>query len=140
MSWMSCMRPLPCLRSSVELLLLRVRLPRMFEREPLDALLARLEAWRPSARTTRAKLDASIKTTEALLARLRLVPDTCLYRSMARYALLRGHGVEVLFCIGVSASADGADGHAWIEDEDGPYGEEIEDGRYVVTYSHPRCE
>lgn len=134
------------LRACLELVRLRVQLPRMLETEPLDVLIERLASWRPAHKepkgrcerpfTQRAQLDASIRATEAVISRLRLAPDTCLYRSMGRYALLRGYGVDALFFMGVRGGAEA--GHAWVEDGEGPYGEEIEDGEYVVTFSHPR--
>ena len=141
---MGSMPSLPSLRVCFDLLVLRRRLPRMLEEEPLDAILARLEAWRPSRRSgpartpsTRRALDESIRATEALITRLHLATDTCLYRSMGRFALLRSHGVPAVFCMGVKPPPNSVDGHAWVEDESGPYGEEIEDGRYVITFWHP---
>ena len=123
----------------LDLLRLRLRLPRLVEREALDVLLDRLARFTPTQRSrTRAKLDASIKAAEALVTRLGLAPDTCLYRSMARYALLRSHGVPAYFCMGVPPSPGGAHGHAWVEDEEGPYGERIEQDAYVVTFCHPQ--
>ena len=57
---------------------------------------------------------------------------------MGRYALLRSHGVCATFCMGVNPPPDSDTGHAWVQDEDGPYREEIENGQYVVTFWHPR--
>lgn len=110
----------------------------MLEREPLDVLLGRLEARRPSrARPlARERLEASITTAEAIAVRLGLA-NTCLYRSLARYAFLRSHGIPAVFCMGVDPPPKET-GHAWIEDEGGPYREEIEEGQYVVTFYHPR--
>jgi hypothetical protein len=110
----------------------------MVETQSLDVLLAQLESWNPRVRTTRRTLEDSITVTEALVTRLRLAPDTCLYRSMARYALLRGHGVRATFCMGVNPPPYSSTGHAWVEDEDGPYRERIDDGQYVVTLWRPQ--
>lgn len=128
---------LPSLRTCAGLLRLRRRLPRMFESESLDALLARLESWQPARpNLSRARVESSIAATEMLVARLRLAPDTCMYRSMGRYAILRANGVRVTFRMGVRPPPFRT-GHAWIEDENGPYREEIADGDYVVTVVHP---
>lgn len=111
----------------------------MLETSPLDEVLTHLSTWpaRGARRAARPVLDASIAATERLIRRLQLAPDTCLYRSMGRYALLRANGVSALFCLGVRPPPDSTTGHAWVEDEGGPYLEEIEDGGYVVTFSHP---
>jgi hypothetical protein len=133
------MHALPSFRICVDLLLLRRRLPRMLEREPLDILLGRLESWRPTWRRhpplARDRVEASITVSEAFVLRLGFA-NTCLYRSMARYAVLRSQGVPALFRMGVHPPPDET-GHAWVEDEDGPYREEIEEGQYVITFSHP---
>lgn len=128
---------LPSLRTCVNLLRLRRDLPRMLEDEPLDVLLERLDAWRPSRPrpVSRDRLEASITMAEAVV-RLGLARNTCLYRSMGRYALLHAHGVPALFVMGVRPPPH-ATGHAWVEDDDGPYREEIEDNQYIVTYVHP---
>lgn len=136
------MMPMPSLRTCLDLFVLRLRLPRMMARQPLDMLLDRLGSWRPrdeDAVRERRVLDESIEVTEAVITRLRLAPDTCLYRSMARYALLRGHGVAARFFMGVTPPPDSSAGHAWVEDEAGPYREGGLDGGYVVTFRHPRA-
>lgn len=127
----------PSLRTCAELLRLRRRLPGMLAKEPIDTLVARLAMWQPSRRNlSRARLETSIAATEKVIKLLRLAEDTCLYRSMGRYAVLRANGFAVSFCMGIRPPPHRT-GHAWIEDDDGPYLEEIGEGDYIVTFTHP---
>jgi hypothetical protein len=109
------------------------------EELPLDRLLRDLEAlsFRGARAANREVLDRSIAITETLIRRRKLAPDTCLFRALGRYALLRAQGVDAAFCLGVHPPPAASTGHAWVEDTEGPYLEEIGEGAYVVTFAYP---
>ena len=117
----------------VDLLVLRVRVPRAFDRQPLPRTLEQLARHRPlgGARATTAQSDRAIARSERLISALALPRDTCLYRSLARFAHLRAQGQPVTFVMGVHDDH----GHAWLE-QDGAALEEL-DYPYTVTYRYP---
>ena len=66
----------------------------MIRRRPLPELLARLaplgtDGAEPAPLGV---VTSALSASERIVERLRLVPDTCLYRALARYALLRRAG------------------------------------------------
>lgn len=126
------------MRVCAELLRVRLRLPRLVRELPLDRVLQELETLSlPSARRVeREVLDRSILMTETVMRRLGA--DGCLFRALSRYALLHAHGVDVAFRLGLHPPPLPFVGHAWVEDERGPYLEEIAPGEYVVTFRYPR--
>lgn len=124
-----------------DLLKLRWALPTRLEHSALDALLEQLTSELPPRRLPRAWLERSITCGEGLVSRLRIVPDTCLYRALARYAVLSAAGIPVRFRMGLRKSSAAEhtssvlDGHAWVEDELGRYRDEVEEGEpFVVTF------
>lgn len=125
------MTPLVDLALVVDLLVLRVRVPRAFDRQPLPQTLAELAAHQPLARGTSAQTERAIAWTERLISALALPRDTCLYRSLARFAALRSQGQRITFVMGVHEDH----GHAWLE-RDGQPLEEL-DYPYAVTYRYP---
>ncbi len=98
--------------------LLRELTPKHVEDKPLDVVLA------------------AISTSQRIVGRLRGVPDTCLYRSLARYALLRRAGHPVRFVMALDRKAPEVVGHAWLELDGVPLGEEV-DPNMTVTFSYP---
>jgi hypothetical protein len=117
------------------------------------ALAARIGAWalvahRPlpevlSALTPRAVRRAprdlaedAARASERLARRLRVVPDTCLYRALARYAVLRHAGHPARFVMGLDPAAAQIEGHAWVELDGEPVGETLAPG-LKVTFSFP---
>src|SRR5262249_12740940 len=67
--------------------LLRLRLASMLARRSLPELLADLTPARPPRAPDPLPIALEALTqSEAVIERLRVVPDTCLYRSLARYA------------------------------------------------------
>ncbi len=82
-----------------------------------------------------ALVEAALSTSQRIVGRLRVVPDTCLYRSLARYALLRRAGHPVRFVMALDPKKE-VEGHAWLELDGVPLGEEIEPG-LAVTFSYP---
>lgn len=115
----------------VDLLVLRARVPRAFDRSPLPDTLAALARHRRIARADAGASDRAIARSERIISALGLPRDTCLYRSLARFAHLRSQGEPVSFVMGVHEDH----GHAWLE-RDGRALEEL-DYPYTVTYRYP---
>lgn len=114
-----------------ELVHLRIRAPRWFVSGSLPTTLARLAAHRAWVDAPPAILDAAIERSERAWTRLGGPHDTCLYRSFARFAVLRARGHEVRFVMGVHEDH----GHAWLEQAGDPL-EDLE-YPYTVTWSYP---
>lgn len=123
----------------VRLIALRLSLPSRFARQPLDALLASLtaslatEGSLPRLR----EVQRDLQFGECIAQKIPYLPNTCLYRALARYAILSSSGVEAAFVMGVDATAADADGHAWVEVAHAPFAEAHDVSRYVVTYRYP---
>ncbi len=121
---------------------LRVRLPRLLDDGALPDAFARLDPAAPRNSTRSAAPFATvvrgITLGEAAVRRLRRarVPDTCLYRSCARYALLREHGVAAELVLGVRGQSGSIEGHAWVEVDGVPFLERL-DGALVENFRHP---
>lgn len=99
--------------------------------ELLDALgPSAVEAAPPAA------VERALRASQRVVARLRVVPDTCLYRSLARYALLRRAGHPARFVMGLNPRAADILGHAWVELDGAPFGEDVEPG-LAVTFAYP---
>ena len=122
----------------VHLLWLRLRLPRLLARQSLDELLAGLTRSRPTStpKPSFRGLEDTLDRAEWLAERLPLVPRTCLYRCLARYAIFRHHGFPVEFVMAVSQRGLDADGHAWIEFDGVPYREDRA-AEFVVSFRYP---
>lgn len=116
---------------------LRLRLASMLRRRSLPDLL---RAITPAPAATDpaplASVEQALAAAERLAERARVVPDTCLYRALTRYAVLRSAGHPARFVMGVERVAPDIEGHAWIELHGEPYGETV-DPSLVVTYSYP---
>ncbi len=117
---------------------LRLRLDRMLRRHSLPGLLGAPHARACFARARppphRGRL---LLAAERVIERLRVVPDTCLYRSLARYAVLRSAGHPARFVMGLSPRAPEITGHAWVELDGAPMGETVDDDM-VITYAYPQ--
>ena len=123
--------------AGVSLVRWRVALARRFDREPLDALLRSMtlaNAVVPAA--SAASLLASIATVERWIERARVVPNTCLYRSLARFAVLRERGWRPRFVMAMPASGSGS-GHAWIELDGVAVLDDEDLSTMVVTFCYP---
>lgn len=71
---------------------------------------------------------------------LQLLPwpgATCLYRALARYAVLRRTGMQVTFVMGIGPRGVDDDGHAWVEVEGAPFEEPHDVRQYLVTFRYP---
>ena len=125
---------------AAELFALRLALPRRLAKRQLDDVVRELSPLGPreSPATVR-RLELAMRIVESVLCRARVVPDTCLYRSLARFAVLRRAGIDARFLMGVRpATSPGAAiaGHAWLEVDGKPRGEaELPD--YTVTFAYP---
>ncbi len=120
---------------------LRFRLDRMLRRHSLPGLLGALTP-EGSTRSERERVplptvEDALLAAEKVVERLRVVPDTCLYRSLARYAVLRSAGHPARFVMGLSPRAPEITGHAWVELDGAPMGETIDDDM-VITYAYPQ--
>ncbi|MBX7196316.1 MAG: lasso peptide biosynthesis B2 protein [Sandaracinaceae bacterium] len=112
----------------------------------LDTLLQRLEGGAaPSwlAPVSPSQYVDAVQTAEAILEALprrSRPPATCLYRSLARYALGSELGMRPTFVIGVSPDAATASrepiGHAWVEIQGRPTPPETLPP-HVVSYTRP---
>lgn len=81
-------------------------------------------------------VERALSASQRFVELLRVVPNTCLYRALTRYAMLRRAGHPVRFMMALDPEAADVVGHAWVELDGQPLGEEIEP-RFAVTYSYP---
>jgi hypothetical protein len=117
---------------------LRIRLARRVRNVPLPQILAELTpAKLPSVSISPSEVWRVLRLVEALCRRMRVVPDSCLYRALTRYAVLRRAGYAAKFVMGMDPRArDDLTAHAWVELDASPYKEAL-DARMVVTYVYP---
>ena len=126
------------LRLGAQTLSLRLRLERMLRRRSLSGLLGALTPELASSRRVPLPtVEGALLAAEKVIERLGVVPDTCLYRSLARYAVLRGAGHPARFVMGLSPRAPEITGHAWVELDGAPMGETVDDDM-VITYAYPQ--
>ena len=126
-------------RASIQLLWLRLRLPRLVATESLDTLLAGLTAGVVAGGAQSgnfAALERALDSAEAVANRMPLLPNTCLYRCLARYALFRRHGFAADFVMAISPQGPDQDGHAWLELDGKPYREERA-ADFLVSFRYP---
>ena len=117
---------------------LRLRLSALLRRRSLIDLLCALTPPRaPRAVAPLPLVEQALSDVEALCERLRVVPDTCLYRGLARYAVLRDAGYPARFVMGLRPPARAEiEGHAWVELHGAP-AFEAADPSLVVTFAYP---
>lgn len=106
-------------------------------------MLARLmpERLRPLALED---VEEGIRLGEAAASRIASaagLPDTCLYRALGRFAVLREAGHPARFVMGISAKSSASagealSGHAWLE-LGGRVHREAIDADLVVTFAYP---
>jgi hypothetical protein len=117
---------------SAHLVALRCALPLAMRMFPLPMLLRLVAPRRVS--TSSARAGHAIARSEKLARRLH-VPDTCLYRAMARFVGLRAAGIDARFRMGVCR--DDIDlAHAWVDVGGVPVGEPANE-RLAPTYAFP---
>ncbi|MCC6214044.1 MAG: lasso peptide biosynthesis protein [Polyangiaceae bacterium] len=99
-----------------EYVALRATIAARYRARPLDTLVRALGRRRTRAPLPATELAEVVRQADRLISRLRVVPDTCLFRSLARFGLAArwlGHGPAVVFRMGLPASGSGP-GHAWL--------------------------
>jgi len=107
-------------------------MPRLLERTHLLDLLEMLDG----ESTAGTSMDAR-KVVDGLRRR----PTTCLYRSLAGFASLRGAGEPVRFVVGVRVEAGEVVAHAWLERNGEPVGEPGDPRpRFAVAFAYPPAE
>lgn len=126
-------RVLRRLTATARYLALRARIARRYEASPLDDLLGSLDRAGPALDLRDSTF--AIQNGERIARHAGIGPDTCLFRALARYALLRRAGHQPRFVMGVDASDPGI-GHAWIELDGAPY-LEPHLAPYRRTLEHP---
>ncbi len=125
----------------------RARATRGLARRGLDEVVERIDGRGARTRIVPdlASAELAIEVAEALCARTPAA-DTCLFRALARYALLRRLGLEPVLVVGVrpgsaldapAPASDDEIGHAWVELAGEPFPPERLP-RLVVSYRHPR--
>jgi len=122
------------------LVVLRLSLPSRLARQPLDALLNGLTpspARQPTSAGAVPGLRRDLLRTEFVVRHLPGVAGTCLYRALARYAVLRRTGLDATFVMGVGPHGMDDDGHAWVEVAGKPFEEPNDVNRYAVTFRYP---
>jgi hypothetical protein len=82
-------------------------------------------------------LRRDLLRTEFVVKHLPGVAGTCLYRALARYAVLRRTGLDATFIMGLGPQGVDDDGHAWVEIEGKPFEEPADVSRYAVTFRYP---
>jgi hypothetical protein len=123
---------------TLEALELRIRLRREVPSVPLPKILQSLTPRVLSpVILTPYQVGQVLRITEAICRRTRIVPDTCLYRALTRYALLRRAGYAAEFVMGMNPRPrDDLTAHAWVELNGVPYRETL-DAAMVVNYVYP---
>jgi hypothetical protein len=114
----------------------RWRISGLLESLPLTVLLPRVDHHvRIRHQRSATALWPGLRFAEAILRRLPGVPHTCLYTSLARYAVLRRAGVDPAFVLGVRVDRGDLEGHAWIEVDGEPW-HDASARSYTVTFRH----
>ncbi len=117
---------------------LRIRLLRRIPSVPLPRILQELTpTYLPPVVLSASEIWRVMRIVEAICRRSRFLPDTCLYRALTRYAMLRQSGHAASFVMGMDPRARlDLTAHAWVQLDGAPYQEAL-DPRLVVTYVYP---
>lgn len=131
--------------AAAELFAVRVWLSRNVSTLPLPVLLTTLtptcvlapRVTRDWPEESNATLRRAVSGVERVARFVPGLPNTCLYRALARYRVYRRMGVPVEFVMGVVPLGDGnLKGHAWLEFGGRPLFETL-DSDFHVTLRHP---
>lgn len=124
-------------RAAARAFWVRIYAPLLIHTRPLPEVLRRLDRSRRSGGAAGPLDPRTLPAVERAVAALRVIPNTCLYRALARYNVLSGLQEGVRFVMGVRKQDNGKlIGHAWLEREGQPLGETL-DPRLVVTFTYP---
>jgi len=101
-------------RLAARLFRIRCGLSRRLALEPLDVLVRDLGRVAPRFGVSFEDALSVIRVVEPVVARCPWIENTCLFRALGRFAVLRSEGfsVEVLMGMGEDGTSD--TGHAWI--------------------------
>lgn len=83
-------------------------------------------------------LARTVALAERGIARVPGLPNTCLFRALARFGTLVRHGHAPVFVLGVRDELDG-EGHAWVEVDGSPF-LEASLPRFVRTFTFSALE
>jgi hypothetical protein len=81
-------------------------------------------------------LERDVRRVERWLGRAPLLPNTCLYRALGRYAVLTRAGLPAVFLMGVPRRGEG-DGHAWVEVFEKTFAESQPPEDFAITFRYP---
>lgn len=120
---------------TVRAVMVRLAAIALLDRRPLPAVLSALT---PRSRLTapRDVAEQVASSVERAFERVALLPDTCLYRALARYAVLRRAGHAARFVMGLDPRSPDIVGHAWVELDGEPVGETLAPG-LTITFAYP---
>lgn len=123
---------------TLEAVALRIRLRREVPLVSLPKILENLTPEvLPPVILTPFQVGQVLRIAEALCRRTHFLPDTCLYRALTRYALLRRSGYAAKFVMGMNPRPrEDLTAHAWVELNGVPYRETL-DAAMVVNYVYP---
>lgn len=113
----------------------RVLASALLDRRPLPKVLRAITPLRSRAVPIEVA-ERAIADSERFFEQIGVAPDTCLYRSLARYAVLRRAGYDARFVMGLDPKAPEIVGHAWVEVDGEPAFETLEPG-LTVTFAYP---
>jgi hypothetical protein len=115
---------------------LRLRLATKLGGSSIPSLMDSLSrAAFPMQPTSIDEFSEALFAAERVITSLRIVPDTCLYKSLARYSVLRRAGHSARFVMGVYPGEE-LRGHAWVEVDGEPFDETV-DPELAVTFTYP---
>jgi hypothetical protein len=134
----SCLSLLHRVRVAAGLLSHRLSMERRFHRSALDTLLTELSGrTRPVSRLPLDLIERDVRRAERLLALSKQLSDTCLYRALARYAVLSKAGFPAVFLMGLPRGGGDEPGHAWVEVFGQPFAETRSVAELAVTFRYP---
>jgi hypothetical protein len=104
---------------------------------PLPAVFALCDRWPRVALSPRTPAQLANRVRRWLAHRRGPWTSSCLTRSLVLYALLRQHGYQPRFVVGVAGTAHDFDAHAWVTLDDTPVADPPDvSGAYTPLLSH----
>jgi hypothetical protein len=128
------------LRIAAETAVIRPTLPVLLAIWPLDRVLAALDHDGDLRADRRTLLSTVERVTDLATRRRWPLGTACLQRALLRYALLRRHGIQPRFVIGVRPGGrDGFEAHAWLTLDGAPIMERESLGCRTTFEWPPSC-
>ena len=100
--------------AALRYVLWRRRLPGLYSEGGLDDLLVSLSRSRLRGPLPLSRVALAVRVAERLAPRVAEGPNTCLFRALARYAVLVERGHAPAFVLGVRETGE-LPAHAWVE-------------------------